>query len=70
MALSRQATELSEGDERVVDSMIESYERARADQQRFIERRGDADRRPASRPSRHRRVRVATTAERRDQQPD
>jgi hypothetical protein len=69
VALSSEATELSESDEDVLDSMIESYEHALADQEKFIERSSDGYRRAVTGRSRHRRVRVATTAERREHGP-
>jgi hypothetical protein len=66
MAQNRAASDLGERDEDVLNSMIESYEQAVVSQQKFIERSSDADRKPMTSRSRHRRVRVATTAERRE----
>jgi hypothetical protein len=70
VALGTDARELTESDEGVLHSMIDSYDRAVADQQRFIERRSDADRGSVIGRSRHRRVRVATAAETRERGPD
>jgi hypothetical protein len=66
VAVTREAVELSKSDEGVLHSMMESYDHALADQERFMERNTDADRRPVTGRALRRPVRVATAAERRE----
>jgi hypothetical protein len=70
VAPAKDSAGLSDSDRAVLCSMIDSYERVRADNQRFIERVNDADRTEAIGRPRHRRVRVATSVERRQRASD
>jgi hypothetical protein len=63
VAATRDATDMTEHDQLVLRSMVDSYERARAEQQDFLDRLGTADRTRAIGRPRRRRVRVATSAD-------
>lgn len=70
VATAKDAAERNDHERAALRSMIDSYKRARTDQQKFIDRVSNTDRRGAIARPRLRRVRIAASAEARHRSPD